>query len=133
MNLASGIAPIARLLEEGIEVGLGSDVAGGTTLSIPRAMTLAVQNSKIYWRYISNKYAPLNLENVFFMATEGGGKFFGKAGSFKKGYEFDALVLDDENIKTTVDFDLKERLERIIYLGDNSSIVSKFVSGQKIF
>ena len=67
------------------------------------------------------------------MATEGGGKFFGKAGSFKKGYEFDALVLDDENIKTTVDFDLKERLERIIYLGDNSSIVSKFVSGQKIF
>lgn len=133
MNLASGIAPIARLLEEGINVGLGSDVAGGTTLSIPRAMTLAVQNSKIYWRYISNKYAPLNLENVFFMATEGGGKFFGKAGSFKKGYEFDALVLDDENIKTTVDFDLKERLERIIYLGDNSSIVSKFVSGQKIF
>src|SRR5699024_2699599 len=94
MNLASGIATIARLLEEGINVGLGSDVAGGTTLSIPRAMTLAVQNSKIYWRYLSNKYAPLNLENVFFMATEGGGKFFGKAGSFKKGYEFDALVLD---------------------------------------
>ncbi len=83
-------------------------------------MTLAVQNSKIYWRYISNKYAPLNLENVFFMATEGSGKFFGKAGSFKKGYEFDALVLDDENIKTTVDFDLKERLERIIYLGDKA-------------
>ena len=37
MNLASGIAPVSRLLHEGINVGLGSDVAGGTTLSIPAA------------------------------------------------------------------------------------------------
>ncbi len=133
MNLASGISPVSRLLSEGIRVGLGSDVAGGTTLSIPKAMSLAIQNSKIYWRYISSEYAPLDLENVFYMATEGGGEFFGKAGSFKPGYEFDALVLDDENIKTTVEFDLKERLERLIYMGDNSNIVSKYVSGVKIF
>ena len=133
MNLASGIAPVSRLLHEGINVGLGSDVAGGTTLSIPAAMTLAVQNSKIYWRYIDNKYPPLRLENVFYLATEGGGKFFGKAGSFKNGYEFDALVLDDSNIKTTVDFSVRERLERLIYLGGRSNIVSKYVSGVKIF
>lgn len=133
MNLASGISPVSRLLSEGIKVGLGSDVAGGTTLSIPKAMSLAIQNSKIYWRYISSEYVPLDLENVFYMATEGGGEFFGKAGSFKPGYEFDALVLDDENIKTTVEFDLKERLERLIYMGDNSNIVSKYVSGVKIF
>ena len=70
---------------------------------------------------------------MFYLATEGGGKFFGKAGSFKNGYEFDALVLDDSNIKTTVDFSVRERLERLIYLGGRSNIVSKYVSGVKIF
>lgn len=133
MNLASGIAPVARLMAEGINVGIGSDVAGGTTLSIPKAMVLAIQNSKIYWRYIDSSYAPLDLENVFYMATEGGGRFFKNAGSFREGSEFDALVLDDESIRTTVDFDLKERLERLIYMGDKENIISKYVAGEKIF
>ncbi|MDD5945358.1 MAG: amidohydrolase family protein [Clostridia bacterium] len=133
MNIASGISPVSRMLEEGIKVGIGSDVAGGTTLALNRAMTLAVQCSKMYWRYIDKKYKPLTLENVFYMATVGGGEFFGKAGSFEKGCEFDALVLDDTNIKTTVDFDTKERLERIIYLGNKHNIASKYVCGRKIF
>ncbi len=132
MNIASGISPVVRFLKEGIHVGLGSDVAGGTTLWLPKAMTLAVQCSKMYWRYLNNEYAPLNLENVFFMATKGGGAFFGKVGSFENGYEFDAIVLDDTTIATTVDFSIKERLERLIYLGNKHSIDKKFVSGVQI-
>ena len=67
------------------------------------------------------------------MATKVGGEFFGMSGSFEKGYEFDALVIDDEKIRTTIDFTLKERIERIIYLGDKSNLVSKYVAGNKIF
>lgn len=133
MNLASGIAPVSRMLSEGIKIGLGSDVSGGTTLSILRAMSLSAQCSKLYWRYIDSDYKPLNLENIFFMATKGGGEFFGKVGSFEKGYEFDALVLDDSSIKSSIEFSLKERLERIVYLGNKHNIVSKFVAGNKIF
>ena len=44
-----------------------------------------------------------------------------------------ALVIDDEKIRTTIDFTLKERIERIIYLGDKSNLVSKYVAGNKIF
>ncbi len=29
-NLSSGIAPVRRYLEEGLHIGLGSDIAGGT-------------------------------------------------------------------------------------------------------
>lgn len=133
MNIASGISPVCRLLAENINVGIGSDVAGGTTLSLPKAMALAIQCSKIYWRYIDKKYGYLNLENAFFMATKGGGKFFGKVGSFEDGYEFDALVLDDKSIATYVDFTLKERLERLIYLGTKHNIKNKFVNGVQLF
>ncbi|MCD8036431.1 MAG: amidohydrolase family protein [Clostridiales bacterium] len=133
INIASGISPASRMLHEGIKIGLGSDVSGGTTLSIPRAMILAAQCSKIYWRYIDQKYKPLTLENIFYMATIGGGEFFGKVGSFDEGYEFDALVLDDSTIKTTIDFKLRDRLERTIYLGNKHNIIAKYVAGNKIF
>ena len=37
MNLSSGIAPVRRYLEEGMRIGLGSDVAGGSTENLFRA------------------------------------------------------------------------------------------------
>ena len=43
-NLSSGIAPVRRYLEEGQNMGLGSDVAGGTSESIFRAMAEAIQD-----------------------------------------------------------------------------------------
>ena len=52
MNLSSGIAPIRKYLDLDMKVGLGSDVAGGHSDSIFRAMTDAIQVSKMYWRYV---------------------------------------------------------------------------------
>ena len=53
-NLKSGIAPLRRYLDEGIKVGLGSDIAGGTTESIFDAMIDAVKMSKMYWRLVDD-------------------------------------------------------------------------------
>jgi len=51
-NLASGISPVRRYLDEGLHIGLGSDIAGGTSVSILRAMADAIQVSKLYWRLV---------------------------------------------------------------------------------
>ena len=53
-------------------------------------------------------------------------------GSFEKGYEFDAIVLNDESFGDNSDFTLKERLERIIYLSDDRNIMAKYVAGNKV-
>ena len=45
MNLTSGIAPIRKYLDLGLNIGLGSDVAGGHSDSIFRAITDAIQVS----------------------------------------------------------------------------------------
>lgn len=133
MNLSSGIAPIRRYLEEGIQVGLGSDIAGGSNLSMFRHMADAAGMSKLYWRLIDQEKKPLSMEEVFYLATKGGGSFFGKAGSFEKGYELDALVMDDHKIRSARDFSTKERLERYIYLsGEGGKIIAKYVAGVKI-
>jgi len=132
-NLASGIAPARRYLEEGIHIGLGSDVAGGFTESIFRAMADAVQVSKLYWRLVDESAKPLTMEEAFYMGTKGGGSFFGKVGSFEKGYELDAVILDDAKLKHPQPLEIKERLERFIYLSDERHIVGKYVAGSKIF
>ena len=132
-NLTSGIAPAGKYLREGQKIGLGSDVAGGTHASIFKAMADAIKVSKLRYRLVDEKIKPLSLEEAFYMATLGGGEFFGKVGSFEKGYEFDAIVIDDEKLLEEDEFNLKQRLERIVYLSKDEDIVSKFVRGNKIF
>ena len=131
-NLTSGIAPIKNMLNMGINVGLGSDIAAGSSLSIFRAMSDAVQVSKLRESLTGQKNQTLTLTEVFYLGTKGGGKFFGDVGSFEKGYEFDAVVLNDKSFGDNSNFTLKERLERIIYLSDDRNIVAKYVAGNKI-
>ena len=131
-NLSSGIAPVKRYLEEGLSVGLGSDVAGGSTENLFRAMAHAIQMSKMRWRLVDQKYPALKSEEAFYMATKGGGSFFGKVGSFEEGYEFDAVVLDDSRLESSRQMSVKDRLERMIYLADEREVKAKYVRGNKI-
>ena len=67
------------------------------------------------------------------MATKGGGKFFGKVGSFEAGYEFDAVVMNDDILVHPQPLNLTERMERAVYLGlDEKNVSAKFVAGIKV-
>jgi guanine deaminase len=133
MNIASGIAPVRRYLEQGIRTGIGTDVAGGTSESMFRAITDAIQVSKLYWRLVDKKARPLTFAEGFWLATKGGGSFFGKVGSFEKGYAFDAVVLDDATEPSARPMPVRDRLERAVYLElDRKEIAMKIVNGQKI-
>lgn len=132
MNLASGIAPVREFLDLGLRVGLGSDVAGGSSLSIFRAMTDAIQVSRLYWRLADRDRKPLTLDEVFYMATAAGGSFFGKVGRFEPGYQLDAVVLDDRRLNRLGNKTLRERLEQVCYLSDEREIVAKYVAGNPV-
>ena len=133
MNIASGVAPVRRFLAEGLHVGMGSDVAGGSTESIFTAMAHAIQASKLRWRLLDDSLKPLTVEEAFYMATKGGGEFFGRVGSFEEGYEMDAVVLDDRRLEHPQPLDVKKRLERMIYFSDDREIYAKYVEGSRLF
>lgn len=133
MNLSSGIAPIRKYLNMGINVGLGSDVAAGESESVFNEIKKAIEVSKLYKRYIDDNSKPLTFPEAFYLATLSGGSFFGKVGSFAEGYEFDAIVLDDEKEPHPQPLSITDRLERSVYLStDKNRIVAKFVQGVKI-
>lgn len=130
INLSSGIAPIRRYLDEGIPAGLGTDMAGGANMSMFRCISDAIGVSKLYWRLIDQERKPLTMEEAFYLATKGGGSFFGKVGSFEEGYELDALVLDDSGIRTAKALSTKERLERYLYLAEEGGrLAGKYTAG----
>ena len=131
-DLSSGIAPIRKYLDMDLHVGLGTDIAAGFSLSMFRAMADAIQVSKLRWRLADQTLAPLTLDEAFYMATIGGGSFFGKVGSFEKGYEFDALILDDSRIRHPQEITARDRLERLVYLADDRNLTGKYVQGRRI-
>lgn len=132
MNISSGIAPIRRFLQNGLRIGLGSDVAGGCHASIFRAMSDAVQVSKLHWRLVNADEPALTLAEAFYLATCGGGALFGKVGKFEDGYEFDAIVLDDKALAAPFPLTAEERLARVVYLSDDRQMVAKYVRGISI-
>lgn len=133
MNLSSGIAPIRKYIDKDMKLGLGSDVAGGESESIFRAMTDCIQMSKIYWRHVNQEYKPITFEEAFYLATCGGGEFFGEVGSFEDGYEFDAIVLDDSILISPYELSIRQRVERSIYQSlDINGIIDKFIKGRKV-
>ena len=129
-NLSSGLAPVRTFLDEGLPIGLGSDISGGHDLNMFRMLVYAIQVSKMHYQQDKSK-AFLTLPEIFWIATKSAGSFFGKVGSFEPGYEFDALVIDDKVLNFD-NYSLLHRLERFIYLGDDRQIVRRFCRGQEV-
>ena len=129
-NLSSGMAPLRTFLDEGLPIGLGSDISGGHDLNMFRMLVYAIQVSKMHYQLDHSK-AFLTLSEIFWIATKSAGSFFGKVGSFEPGYDFDALVIDDAVLYPD-EYSLQHRLERFIYVGDDRQIVHRFCRGQEI-
>ncbi len=133
MNLTSGIAPIRKFLDAGINIGLGTDVAAGSSMNMIKTMLITLQASKMYYRLVDSEVKPLTFEEVFYLATAGGGKYFGKVGTFKDGYDFDAVVVDDSMMHSMRELSVRERIERMCYNDADAVISGKFVKGKKVF
>lgn len=113
-SLDSGIMDVRLFLNEGLKLGLGTDVAGGYSASILNAMREALIASKSLAfqqpaaaatdvggasssAVSSQSYVPLTHEEAFYLATLGGAHAVGlgaRVGNFEVGKEFDAQLID---------------------------------------
>lgn len=131
-NLASGIAPARKFMDAGLNMGLGTDIGAGTSVSMFRSIKEAIIASKMYWRLIDSAKEPLRFTEAFYLATVGGGSFFGKVGRFEDGYEFDAVVIDDRKVREPLPLQPENRLERTIYADDCHTVIDKYIQGRQI-
>ena len=132
-NLASGVAPVSKYLDSGLNVALASDIAGGESENLFASMAAAIRASKLRWRLLDQEVKPLTVDQAFYLGTLGGGRFFGKVGAFEKDYEFDAVVIDDTTLDHPQELTLRARLERCLYLADDRNLAAKYVRGKQVF
>ena len=134
MNLSSGIAPVRRFMERGIKTGLATDTAGGSSLSMFRMIQDAIAVSKLRWRFDASGGKALKFSEAFYLASKGGGSFFGTTGSFEKGYDADVVVIDDSRQSTILlkSLSVPERLEFYTYRHPDEFIKAKYVKGRRV-
>lgn len=130
-NVRSGIAPVRKYMDMGLRVGLGTDISGGHSLDMAEAVRQALSASRLLWRMGEGAPAHLTAREAFYLATAGGGAYFGKVGKFEPGYEFDAVAVDDGAWRAPED-DLDRRFQKLIYTARSQDVTAKYVAGRRI-
>ncbi|MEW5804580.1 MAG: amidohydrolase [bacterium] len=94
MKLASGVAPIPRLLQKGIPVGLGTDgCASNNNLDLFQEMDVTAKLHKVF----AADPTAMDAKTVLEMATVGGARAVGleaEIGTLEPGKKADCIVID---------------------------------------
>ena len=132
-NLISGFAQIKKMVEEGVNVVLGSDIAGGDYLSMFDNVAATIRASKA--RNILDEWNTgfLTVEEAFYLGTSAANSFFDEKPGFAKGNEMHCLVLDDSKLVSVRPLSIKERFERSMYLRQEGAIEAVYSCGRKVF
>ncbi|KAK5065262.1 hypothetical protein LTR84_001100 [Exophiala bonariae] len=131
-------APIRKLLNKGIKVGLGTDSGGGFSSSILDAIRQAIIVSNAR-QVMTSEPAALSIWECFYLATLGGARVCSleeRIGNFQVGEEFDALVVQTEacGVMTMLqDEDSpKTMFEKFLISGDDRNIAEVYVRGRQL-
>ena len=132
-NLISGYAPIRKMLDEGVKVTLGTDIAAGDSLSMFDAAAAAIQASKA--RRIMDNWETdfLTVADAYYLATSAAAEFFGEKPGFAPGNPLSAIVLRDNELLLPKEMTVLERFERCIYHRQHTAVKSVWSNGKKIY
>ncbi|KAI1099395.1 guanine deaminase [Jackrogersella minutella] len=150
--LTSGEAPVRRLLDRGIAVGLGTDVSGGYSPSVLEAARQAalVSNHLAMPPARPDDRARLAVDEVLHLATRGGADVVGlagKVGGFDLGMEWDAQLValslvpdepDEADMADRGNVDVfgwetwEDRVAKWVFNGDDRNVRKVWVKGRLV-
>lgn len=144
---SSAVAPVKRFRQQGINVGLGTDISGGYSPSMYENIRQAVLVSRLLETGVDAQRpaderglgdARISLAEAFWLATTGGAQALGlPVGCFEPGRAFDLQVVDvkrrDSDLTGFGVFDEPaDRLARILYLSTPDNIRQVYVQGRLV-
>jgi guanine deaminase len=131
--LGSGLFQMSRFKDarRPVEVGLGSDVGGGTSFSLLATMGAAYEIAQINGRTLSAVQA-------FYLATLGGARALSleeRIGSIAPGREADLIVLDPKAtpllaLRCERAESIEDQLFALIMLADDRAVAATYVAGK---
>lgn len=131
--LGSGLFDLRRMRQAGVQVGIATDVGGGTSFSMLRTLAEGYKVAQLADQ-------PLSAFRAFYLATLGGAqglRLDDRIGNFTPGKEADFVVIDPaatplaarRHARTGT---LEERLFMTLVLGDDRFVAETYVLGKRI-
>ena len=131
--LGSGLFDLRAMRAAKIRVGMGTDIGGGTSLSLLRTASEA-------YKVLHLQDEALPASRALYLATLGAAEALyldDKIGNFESGKEADFVVLDPAGSslskrRTDVATSLEESLFALTMLGDDRNIAATYVAGKRV-
>src|ERR1043165_1039896 len=131
--LGSGLFQMSRFKDakRPVEIGLGTDIGGGTSFSLLATMGAAYEIAQLNGRSLSAVQA-------FYLATLGGARALALAdriGSIAPGREADLIVLDSQAtpllaLRSERAESIEDLLFALMMLGDDRAVAATYVAGR---
>lgn len=129
LKLASGLSPVQRLLEENINVALGTDgAASNNDVDMFTEMHIAALLAKI----VHNNPTALNAANVLRIATLNGAKAMGldkEIGSLEIGKAADVIAIDLNDVNTQPVY---HPISQLVYAVNSQQVKHVWVAGKQL-
>ena len=130
--LGSGLFDLTAMRAAGVNCGLGTDVGGGTSLSLLRTASEA-------YKVLHLQEHALPAMQALYLATLGAAEALDlddRIGSFEKGKEADFVVLDFDGSpltarRTARARTIEEKLFALLTLADDRNVAATYVLGEK--
>ena len=133
LNVSSGIAPVRLMLNEGLKVTLGSDIAGRDHLGMFEAVAATIRISKVRRMMDADRPDFLTVPEAWYLGTSAGAAYFGEQPGFAVGNPLHAIVLADDQLLQPHPLTPAERLERCVYLRQPGAIRAVWSAGRKVY
>lgn len=144
---ANSVLPVQKLKQQGVEIGLGTDISGGFSPSLYENIRQSVMVSRILEDGVDSKKnssergvanSRISVVEAFYLATTGGGKALKlPLGVIEEGYICDLQVIDTKVKNNTLpDFGVftnpEQLLQKILYLSTVENIKKVYVQGNLV-
>ena len=133
VNVCSGAAPVRVMLDEGLKVALGSDIAGGDHLNMFDVVTSAIRTSKTVHVRDNWETPFLTVPEGWYLGTSAGAAYFGEKPGFAAGNPLHAIVLADDALPQPRPLTPAERLERCVYRRQKDAVRAVWSAGRKVY
>ncbi len=129
MKLASGVAPVVKMRQAGIKVGLGTDgAASNNNLDMFEEM----RSASLLHKLVNKDPLALPAFNVLMMATRDGAQALGlekQVGILKPGYKADLIMVDLNQAHLCPRHNL---LAHMVYAAQGSDVDTVIIDGQVV-
>ena len=129
LKLASGIAPVKRFVDEGIELAIGTDgAASNNCLDMFREMFLTTALAKVR----ENDASCIPADEVLYMATAGGAHAMGltDCDSLAVGKKADLILLDLQQPNMQPENNI---IKNLVYSGSKQNVKLTMVNGKVLY